>query len=206
MSTRGKRSVFERVLAIAAPLTLAVVEIFHPHPHDVMRLDTRVWLLVHYLQIPLFPLAAWAAASLLRGNSAFLAAVVRGALFVFAVSFTAFDTAAGVVTGILVKAAQSSGLPEAWIPAVETVWRHPIVGGAPGTSPLLAVLGTIAWSVGLVGVAVDRWRLRRSWAVTLLLVVSAFGLTVFQTHAWPGGPVSFGALAVAAILVEQERD
>ena len=200
MSTRGSQSFFESALVVGAPLALAVLEIFHPHPHDVMNLDTRVWLLVHYLQIPLFPLSALAAALLLRGSFGLLTVMVRIALFVFAVSFTAFDTAAGVVTGILVKAAQSSGSPAAWTPAIETVWRHPVVGGAPGTTPLLAVLGSIAWSVGLMGIAVDRWRVQRSWVITLLLVISAFGLSVFQTHAWPGGPVTFGALAAAAIL------
>jgi len=32
----------------------------------------------------------------------------------------------------------------------------------------------------------------------ILLVVSGLGLSIFKTHAWPGGPVSFGALSLAA--------
>jgi len=126
-------------------------------------------------------------------------------MFVFAVSFTAFDTAAGVVTGILVKEAQSTGMFEAWQQPIMTVWRHRIVGGAPGTSPLLAVMGSVAWSVGLVGVAVGVWRTQRSWILVLLLIVSAFGLSVFKTHTWPGGPISFGALGMAAMWLERKR-
>ena len=41
-----------------------------------------------------------------------------------------------------------------------------------------------------------------SWMPVALLVVSAFSLSVFKTHAWPGGPLSFGALSLAAALVE----
>jgi hypothetical protein len=39
----------------------------------------------------------------------------------------------------------------------------------------------------------------------LLLVISALGLSIFKTHAWPGGPVSFGALAMAAAWLQGIR-
>jgi len=205
MKVQSRRSIFLPVLVVGAPLVLAIVELFHPQPHDLMHLDTRIWLMVHYLQIPLFPLAALSVCMLLRGRSGFLPGLVWASMFVFAVSFTAFDTAAGVVTGILVKEAQSTGMFEAWQQPIMTVWRHRIVGGAPGTSPLLAVMGSVAWSVGLVGVAVGVWRTQRSWILVLLLIVSAFGLSLFKTHAWPGGPISFGALGMAAMWLERKR-
>lgn len=205
MSVSSRRSVLLPVLVVGAPLALAVLELFHPQPHDLMHLDTAKWLAVHYLQIPLFPLTAVAAGLLLRGRFGFLHALVWVALFVFGVSFTAFDTAAGVVTGLLVKAARNSGSFEAWQQPIMTVWKDPILGGAPGTSPILAVLGSIAWSVALVGVAVEIWRTKRSWILSFLLIVSAFGLSIFKTHAWPGGPVSFGALAIAAGALEWSR-
>ena len=202
MKGQGSRSLFLAALVVGSPLGLATLELFHPRPHDLMHLDTGVWLTVHYLQIPLFPLAALAVCLLVRGRSGPLTRLIWGAMFVFAVSFTAFDTAAGVVTGLLVRAAQKQEVFESWQPAIMTVWRDPIVGGAPGTSPVLAVLGSIAWSVGLVGFALYVWRTKRSWILALLLIVSAFGLSVFKTHAWPGGPVSFGTLAIAAASLE----
>jgi hypothetical protein len=33
------------------------------------------------------------------------------------------------------------------------------------------------------------------------MLVSAFGLFIFRTHAWPGGPLTFGALALAAATI-----
>jgi hypothetical protein len=174
---------------------LVVIECFHPHPHDLLALNEWKWLIVHYAQIPLFPLSSLAVVALVRGRTDVAAVVCRVAMFVFAVSYTAFDTAAGVVTGILVKAAHQSGAPQAWRAAIEAVWLHPIMDGYP--APFLAVFGAVALSVGTVAAAVSLKRARRSWIAVLLLAISGFGISVFRTHAWPGGPLTFGGLALA---------
>jgi hypothetical protein len=82
------------------------------------------------------------------------------------------------------------------------VWTHPIIGGAPGTVPLFAVLGSVAWLVGALAAAIAVRRAGCSWTPVVLLVVSALGLFVFKTHAWPGGPVTFGGLAAAAAWLQ----
>jgi hypothetical protein len=202
---RGQR-LSDIVLVVGAPLLLAVVELFHPHPGDLLNLDVQTWLVVHYVQIPLFPLAAMAMAALVRGRADIPAALCRVAMFIFAVSYTAFDTAAGVVTGILVKAARASGTPEAWRAPIDAVWTHPIMGGSPlASAPFLAVLGSVALSVGAVAAAVSLKRGGSSWAPVVLLALSSFGLSIFKTHAWPGGPLTFGGLAVAAAWLQWER-
>lgn len=201
--------VAEIALIVGAPLLLAVVELFHPHPHDLLNLDVHTWLAVHYLQILLFPLAALGIATLVRGRAGISATVCRAAMFVFAVSYTAFDTAAGVVTGVLVKAARASGAADAWRAPIDAVWTHPIVGGSPLIpAPFLAVLGAVALSVGAVAAAVTLKRAGSSWAPVALLALSSFGISIFKTHAWPGGPLTFGGLAIAAgwLLWERARE
>jgi hypothetical protein len=195
----------ETGLVVGAPLSLAALEMFHPHPHDVFELDLQTWLVVHYLQFPLMPLAALAMTVLVRGLSGFAAAMCRVGMFVFAVTYTAFDTAAGIVTGVSVTAAQATSTPEAWRAPVMEVWTHPIIGGAPGTVPLLAALGGAAWLLGALGAAVAVRRAGSSWTPFVLLLVSALGLVVFRTHAWPGGPVTFGSLGAAAAWLQWER-
>ena len=37
-----------------------------------------------------------------------------------------------------------------------------------------------------------------SWGPVVLLVLSSASFGVFKTHAWPGGPIAFGAQAAAA--------
>src|SRR5579875_871118 len=57
MHARREYSLFDRLLIVGAPLLLAVVEVFHPQPHELLNLDVHTWLAVHYAQVALFPLA-----------------------------------------------------------------------------------------------------------------------------------------------------
>jgi hypothetical protein len=205
---KTRRTTFETIFVVAAPLALAIVEVAHPYPGDLLQLDTRTWLIVHYAQIGLFPLAAIAVCALIRGASGVIAAISRVAMFVFATSYVAFDTAAGVVTGILIEAARSSGNAESWRSAIDAVWAHRVVGGAPsGPPPVLAVLGSVAWSIGTTAAAIVLKRSGHSGGPVLVMAVSSFGIGVFKTHAWPGGPLTFGGLAIAAawMLYEERR-
>ena len=192
-------------VAIGAPLTLAIVEMFHPHPHDLLKLDQRRWLMVHYAQLALFPLAALSQMLLIRGRTGYAAGLCRFAMFVFGVSYVAFDTAAGLVTGVLVRAAYASNAPEQWRGPLLAIWTHAVIGGSSDGAPLLAVLGTTAWLTGSLLAAFIVRRAGSSWLPVVCLGVSALGLSVFRTHAWPGGPVTFGSLALAAGLIEIER-
>jgi hypothetical protein len=193
-------------LTIGAPFALAVVEVFHPHPGEWLSLDVSTWLVVHYAQVLLFPLCAWAIATLVQGDAGIAATICRVAMFVFAVTFVAFDTAAGVVTGVLADAARKASAPDGWLAAIDAVWRHPVIGGSPtGAPPLLALLGSIALSVGSVAAAVALRGRKASWGPALVLAVSSFGISVFKTHAWPGGPLTFGGIALAAVWLTWEH-
>ena len=198
MDAHDRRSWTKAGLGATPPLLLALLEWFHPHPHDLLDLDVGTWLFVHYAQIPLFPLVALAVASLLHGHRDMTAVASRVALFVFAISFVAFDTAAGVVTGILVQAAHASADVDAWRGAIETIWLHPVVGGIRQPDvPSLASVGAAALAIATVAAAVSLRRAGRPWPPVMLLALAGFGLQVFNTHAWPGGPLTFGGIAVA---------
>jgi hypothetical protein len=163
-------AVGEATLVAGAPLLLAVVELFHPHPGDLLSLDVKTWLAVHYAQIPLFPLSALAMVALVRDCAGIAAGICRVAMFIFAVTFIAFDTAAGVVTGILVGAAQESGNAEIWRGAIDAVWTNPIVGGSPFIAPFLAVLGSLpprlpSSAPAVRGAQYPCWRFRASESV-----------------------------------------
>jgi hypothetical protein len=203
MDAHGRRTLAKAGLGAAPPLLLAVLECFHPHPQDLLTLGTDRWLFVHYAQIPLFPLVALSIAALLSGCGDITARVSRVALFVFAVSFVAFDTAAGVVTGILAQAAQASSDPAAWRAAIETVWWHPVIGQVRhGHIPSLAAIGAASLSIGTVAAALSLHRAGRAAVPLVLLALSGFGLQVFNTHAWPGGPLTFGGIALAVAWLQ----
>lgn len=192
------------LLAAAAPALLAVLELFHPHPgHQLLALDVRTWMTVHYIQLPLFALSAFSLASLVGTQAGVAARVCRIALFVFALCFVVFDTAAGLVVGSLVQAAHASGSPEAWQAPIHVVWTHPVFGGA--NHPLLALIGRIALSVGAVSAAVSLYRAGHSWRPALLLALSGCVMYVFPGHSWPGGPLTFGGIAVAIAWLHGAR-
>jgi hypothetical protein len=67
--------------------------------------------------------------------------------------------------------------------------------------------GSVALSVGAVAAAVSLKRGGSPWGPVVLLALSSFGLAIFRTHAWPGGPLTFGRLAVAGgwLLWERSR-
>jgi hypothetical protein len=201
-------TLFDRLLIIGAPLLLAVVEVFHPQPHELLNLDIETWLAVHYAQIALFPLAALAVARLVRGRTGIAASVCRVAMLVFAAAWTAWDAVAGVGTGILVDAAHMSFVADVWRAPIDAIWTHPVMGGMPGTGPNFAVLGAVALSVGAIAAGVTLKGAGHSWPPVAVLAASSFGITIFQTRAWPGGPVTFGgsALAGAWLLRESWRE
>lgn len=189
-------------------LALAGVELFHPHPHGLLQTDVNVSLAVHYARIPLFALAALAVVMLVRDMPGIAPAVCREAMFVFATSFIAFDTAAGIVTGILASTARASGSQDAWRAAVDAVWMHPVAGSVPSIAlPLLAALGSVALSVGAAAAAIALRASGRSWPPLILLVAASFGIAPFGTHAWPGGPLTFGGMGIASawLVLEARR-
>jgi hypothetical protein len=207
MNFFSRQTAWGIALCVGAPLLLAVVELFHPHPSDLLSLDVDAWLAVHYAQIALFPLAALAVTALVRHQAGIASVISRVAMFTFAVSFVAFDSAAGVVTGILADAAQKSRSPEGWRAAIDAIWTNPVVGGSPLlAAPFLAVLGSVALSVGTVAAAFALKRAGHSWGPIALLAVSGFGISIFKTHAWPGGPLTFGGIAIAAAWILWERN
>lgn len=203
MNAHGSNRVFEVLLVVGSPLLLAIVEVAHPQPHDLLNLDVRTWQAVHYAQIALFPLVAFAVAWWVRGQSGVLAAICRVAMFVFGATWTAWDAVAGVATGILVTAARNSGAPESWRPLIDALWSHPIIGG--GGVSLFAVLGSVALSVGAVAAGMVMKRSGVSWGPIAVLVICSFGVAIFRTHAWPGGPVTFGGIAIAGAWSLWER-
>lgn len=194
-----------RTFIVGVPLSLAALECLHPHAMNLMELPVDRWLVVHYAQAFLFPLTAFALAGLVSGQRDAFARVARISLFYFACAYLVFDTAAGIVVGELVRAAQASGHPETWQPAIEAVWRHPVVGSASASPPIFAATGTLAFLTGSTCVAICLKRIGTPWAPVLAVAAIPLGLAVFLSHAWPGGPITFATQAVAAFWVLLKR-
>src|SRR5262249_44111887 len=134
--------------------------------------------------------AALALARIVRDRRGFAATLCRVGAFVFGVSRIAFDTAAGVTTGILLESARAGGASEAWRAPITAIWEHPIVGAgaSPDSAPLLAVAGTIAWLVGCLAAAFTLLRARSSWIPAALLATSGVSFSCSEPMLRPVAP------------------
>ena len=167
---------------IGTPLALGTLEIFHPMPGENFIADLHPhvgwWLTLHVLQLPLFSLMALAVATLLTAAQArgVAAGVSRIALWCFAVFYIAFDTLAGVATGLV--AAHAGGLP-----ADQQQALLPLLIDLNFSSLALGInaLGALGWVTAVVAAAIALWQRGLARDPAILLGLSA----IFALHTPP---------------------
>jgi hypothetical protein len=192
-----ERLVLCRVVLLATPLALAILEYFHPQPSGVAdAVEQGGWFMwFHIIQVPLIGLIALAVYLLTNGLEGRAVSVSRWAIAVFAVFFSAYDAAAGIATGYALRNAQ--GLPAG---AQEAV--HEAVIDMPGLSLIfgLSIVGTGAWVVALIAAAIALRRAGASRVPFILLILA--GVFLMGGHPFPAGTLAFGSFFLAAVWLE----
>jgi hypothetical protein len=195
--TGADRTVLRRLVLLGTPLTLSILEIFHPQPVGVGEaVEQGGWFMwFHIIQVPLIGLIALAVYLLTEGLEGRAVSVSRWAIGVFAVFFSAYDAAAGIATGYALRSAQ--GLPAG---AQEAV--HEAVIDMPGLSLIfgLSIVGTVAWVVALVAAAMALRRSGVSRGAFVLLILA--GVFLMGGHPYPAGTLAFGCFFLAAAWLE----
>jgi hypothetical protein len=187
VSTGGNaRRWLRRAVLLGTPLTLGLLEVFHPVGRDLLAdLGPRVeWFIaLHVLQLPLFGLMAVALWLLLpAGASGRAPAVNRLGAWGFAVCYPAFDAIAGIAVGLAVQQALGAD-PQA---------QRALLGLAAtlSFSPVtlaLAVSGGLGFMAAGAAAAVA---LARAGAPRGALACLVLGSLVFGfNHTPPFGPV-----------------
>ena len=187
----------EWVLVLTPPLALAALELFHPQPEQSVSalLDVATWFTVfHVVQLALIGLVGLSVLLLARVVGGVHTWSLRLGLGLFLVFFSAYDTLAGIGTGLAMRSARGLSAAEA-----QSVFD--VVEDWPGMSPVfaLSILGTGGWvlSVGAVALAARRRQLpRATWVLLLLAAVLLMG-----GHPFPAGTLAFGCLFAAALLL-----
>ena len=184
-------------IVFGTPLLWIVLAFLHPHePQEADR-----WLVVHFAQLALAPFLAFAVWTLLGGIHSKHATVSRIALVAWVVFFSAYDSVAGIATGLLSRYAE--GLAGADATAVNSAIDYLFNDGLlPGGALILALIPTLAWPVAVVTGALA---LGKSGA-RLSLVVALCLSTLFSFHASYPAAVGLAFLLVAEILWAREGD
>jgi hypothetical protein len=187
-----------RALLLTPPFALAVLEVFHPNPDFNVQalLDASTWFgWFHVIQLVLTGLVALSvllfAADYGRAN----AWTTRLGIGAFLVFFSAYDTLAGIGTGLAMYTARG-------LPAAQQEGVFAVVKDWPGVGPVfaLSIVGTLGWVVAVGALALAARRLgasRLEWIAVALAAVFLLG-----GHPFPQGTLAFGSLFVAVLVHE----
>jgi hypothetical protein len=192
---------WRRALLLGPPLLLAAWTIVHPRPDEndpQAVMDVATWFTAfHMIQLPLLGLVGLSVLLLADDFDRASAWTMRLGIGAFLLFFGAYDSVAGIGTGLAMRSARD--LPPA---QQDGVWAA--VKDWPGFEPSvfsLNIIGTLGWvvAVGALAVAARRMGAPRSqWILVALAAVFLMG-----GHPAPFGTLAFGSLLLAALLHER---
>jgi hypothetical protein len=188
-----------RGFLLGPPLVLAGYTVIHPQPDENIQalMDESTWFMAyHMIQLPLIGLVAISVMLLadeLRRASAWPTWFGLGTFLIF---FSAYDTLAGIGTGLAMRSARDLTTEQA-----ETVFA--LVRDWPMLEPFaiwLSFTASAGWLVAVGSLALSARRAgapRSQWV--LLALAAAF---LLLGHPAPFGTVAFGSLFLAAAVHE----
>jgi hypothetical protein len=187
-----------RVLLLVPPLLLAGLEVVHPQPQMNVRalMDASTWFATfHAIQLALIGLVAVSVLLLADSFGRATAWATRIGIGMFLVFFSAYDTLAGIGTGLAMRSART-------LSAAQQEGVFLIVKDWPGLAApfALSILGTAGWvvAVGALALAARRQAApRREWILLVFAAVFLLG-----GHPFPWGTLAFGCFFIAALFHE----
>lgn len=187
-----------RVLLLVPPLLLAGLEIAHPRPQMNVQaiMDASTWFATfHVIQLALIGLVAVSVLLLADNYGRATSWPTRIGIGMFMVFFSAYDTLAGIGTGLAMRSARG-------LSAAQQEGVFLVVKDWPGLAApfVLSILGTAGWVVAVGGLALAARRQaapRREW-----LVLGLAAVFLMAGHPFPGGTLAFGSFFVAALCYE----
>jgi len=196
LSTRTRR-----VLLLAPPLALAGFTVLHPQPDNNAQalMDASTWFMgFHMIQLAMVGLVAVSVVVLADQFHRASAWQTCFGMGLFLVYFSAYDTLAGIGTGLAMQSARD-------LPTSQQEALFDIVKDWPGLEPWvfwLSLVGTFGWVLALGYLAVGARAAGAPRAEWVFLGLAAFFLLL--GHPAPFGTIAFGSLFVAALVHERQ--
>ncbi len=191
-----------RVILLGTPLTLAILEVFHPQVTDdvagTLFPVAGWWIILHVVQLVLFALMGVAVWLLTGGLPGKATTVSRLGAALFIVFYGAGDTMLGIATGLLARGAGDlpTEVREGRVEAITWLFEDPI-------GQVLYGVGVLGWLVSVLAAVVALYAGGSPRLPLVLLVLSGFVLVL--DHPAPYGPIAFGWFFVGALWVELTR-
>jgi hypothetical protein len=187
---------------VAIPLAWVVVALVHPQGsgdvYEGLRDEVGLWIGVHLAQPVLAIGLAAVLWILLVGKGGAAAAVARCALPVWLVSFTAFDSIAGLATGLAIR--QANGLAGAEQAGAASTAQYMLDNHFAGSISPVWLIQATAFVTIIIATALVLRSAAASRALFAAMLIGA--LHVF--HAGPISAVGLVAITVAIVLANRE--
>lgn len=196
---------FKKLVLILSPLTLSILEIWHPvglpnkTPYESVIDKVDWWITLHLLQLPLFALLGWSVLLLVSNLQGKLVTISRISIAFFIVFYTALDSIMGIAGGLLIRSARdlSSNVQIFASEQFELLLFDPLVGGS--TFSLIGVLGGGGWALGVIAAAISLGNHGVPRFSVILLIIS--GLLFGLSHVPPTGPLGLACFWIAIISI-----
>ncbi|MGB3512908.1 MAG: hypothetical protein WBA93_27580 [Microcoleaceae cyanobacterium] len=196
-----RQILFQRLVVLGIPLTLGLLEIWHPvglpgkTPYESVLPKVDWWLTLHLLQLPLFGMLALAVLLLVKNLQGWAVTLSRIGIAFFIVFYNALDSIMGIAGGLLIRSARDLS-PNIQIFASKQfnlLLLDPIVGGS--TFSVIGVLGGGGWAVGVIAAAIALGRAGAPRLSVILLIAS--GILFGIAHVPPTGPLGMACFFIA---------
>lgn len=204
--TLERNSLLQRIIILGTPLTLGLLEIWHPvglpgkTPYESILPKADWWFILHLLQLPLFGLLGLAVILLVKNLQGWAATISRIGIAFFIVFYTALDSIMGIAGGVLIRSARDLS-PNIQIFASKqfnVLLLDPIVGGS--TFSLVGILGGGGWAIGVIAAAIALGRAGASRLSLVLLIAS--GILFGIAHVPPTGPLGMACFFIAVATID----
>lgn len=196
---------FRYFVLLFVPLALAILEIWHDSDFVdavYMNLSPHInwWIFLHVLQIPLFALAGTGVWLLIKPYTSLEALIAKISLWIFIVFYAAFDSLAGIGTGLIVKYGLSypSSQQDVIAQLAQNFFHDPDFGGFYSWFSLFA---SYSWLIAMIATVITLYRVHKPLLPLAFYLLSAYFLGL-GSHAYPEGPLAFISLFLGNFFLE----
>lgn len=193
-----------RLVLLIPPLLLAFLEMQHPtkFKYDIFNiLQPHVdwWIELHLYQLVLFGLMGAAVWQLTSGMTGWLVFFSRLGVWSFLIFYSAYDSIAGLSTGLIIRDAQHLPAEQQTIiaQALQRFFHDPVLGG---THSWLSKIASLSWLVAIGSAGTILYIKGKGRLPAFLFILSGFLL--YSNHAPPTGPLAFACFFVGAAWLE----
>ena len=190
-----ENTVLRRALLLGVPAAYCALTTLHPTENPTLGDDVGFWMVIHTVQLFLIGGMSCIIWVLTAGSTGTAARVGRAFILPYAITYSAFDSMAGLAAGALVRVANEAD-PAGQAEAQRIVDR---MGETEPAGIIFYAVMALCWLAAMGGAVLSL----RGRIPTGAFVLLALGTVVFAVgHPRPVGPAGMGLILLGMVWME----